>query len=164
MNSVLERWLHLPLRAQIVIITACFAAAALALWLLLLRPQRLAQQALRADLARLEQSYQLQQAQLKTLPDAALLRAQLAEAARQPDPASRAAPLEAVLAARGSQLEAWRPESEPRALTLLLAWEQFQPLFAELARAAAPFPARFLLEARQGKVQAQLWLERDDAR
>ena len=52
----------------------------------------------------------------------------------------------------------------PRALTLLLGWEQFLPLFAELARTTTPSPARFLLEARQGKVQAKLWLESDDAR
>jgi len=164
MNSVLERWLHLPLRRQIAILAACFAAATLALWLLLLRPQQLAQQALRADIARLEQAYQQQLAQLSALPDEALLRAQLADSARQTEAPSRAAPLDAVLAARGSQLQAWQPESEPRALTLLLAWEQFQPLFAELARTTAPFPARFLLEARQGKVQAKLWLESDDAR
>jgi len=49
MNSALERWLHLPLRRQIGILAACFAAATLALWLLFLRPQQLTQQALRAD-------------------------------------------------------------------------------------------------------------------
>jgi len=159
MTSALERWLHLPLRWQIALLTACFAAATLALWLLLLRPQRLAHQAQRAAIVRLEQAYQQQLNQLSALPDEALLRAQLADSARQAE-----APLDAVLTARGSQLEAWLPESEPRALTLLLAWEQFLPLFAELARTTAPFPTRFLLEARQGKVQAKLWLEGDDAR
>lgn len=164
MNSALERWLHLPLRQQIGIVAACFAAATLALWLLLLRPQQLAQQALRADIARLEQKYQQQQAQLNALPDEALLRAQLADSARQSEASFRAVPLDAVLAARGSQLLAWQPETEPRTLTLLLAWEQFLPLFAELARTTASFPTRFLLEARQGKVQVTLWLESDDAR
>jgi len=159
MTSALERWLHLPLRWQIALLTACFAAATLALWLLLLRPQRLAHQAQRAAIVRLEQAYQQQLNQLSALPDEALLRAQLADSARQAE-----APLDAVLTARGSQLEAWLPESEPRALTLLLAWEQFLPLFAELAHTTAPFPTRFLLEARQGKVQAKLWLEGDDAR
>jgi len=159
MTSALERWLHLPLRWQIALLTACFAVATLALWLLLLRPQRLAHQAQRAAIVRLEQAYQQQLNQLSALPDEALLRAQLADSARQAE-----APLDAVLTARGSQLEAWLPESEPRALTLLLAWEQFLPLFAELARTTAPFPTRFLLEARQGKVQAKLWLEGDDAR
>ncbi|MDU6387369.1 MULTISPECIES: hypothetical protein [unclassified Pantoea] len=164
MNSALEWWLHLPLRRQIGIVAACFAAATLALWLLLLRPQQLAQKALRADIARLEQKYQQQMAQLNALPDETLLHAQLADSARQSEASSRAAPLDAVLTARGSQLQAWQPETEPRALTLLLAWEQFLPLFAELARTTAPFPTRFLLEARQGKVQAKLWLESDDAR
>ncbi|CAK6488510.1 hypothetical protein PANNVG_00251 [Pantoea sp. Nvir] len=164
MNSVLERWFHLPLRQQTVTMAACCAVLALAVWLLLLRPQRLAQQALRADIARLEQQYQQRLAQLRTLPDEAQLRAQLAESALPPEASSHAAPLDAVLAARGSQLEAWQPESEPRALTLLLGWEQFLPLFAELARTTTPSPARFLLEARQGKVQAKLWLESDDAR
>ena len=163
MNSVLEPWLRLPLRAQIAIATACFALATLALWLLLVRPQRLAQQQLRVDIARLEQSYQQQLAQLNALPAEALLRAQLADIADH-SAALRAAPLEALLAARGSQLEAWQPESEPRSLTLLLAWEQFQPLFGDLARTTVPFPARFLLEAHQGKVRARLWLESDDAR
>lgn len=162
MNSALERWLHLPLRARLAVATACLAAAMLGIWLLLLRPQQRAQQALRADLAALEQRYQQQQAQLRALPAENLLRSQLDETARQL--ATRAAPLETLLAARGSQLTAWQPESAPRALTLLLAWPQFQPLFAELARTATPFPARFLLEAQQGNVQARLWLESDDAR
>lgn len=162
MNSVLEPWLRLPLRAQIAIATACFALATLALWLLLVRPQRLAQQELRVDIARLEQSYQQQLAQLNALPAEALLRAQLADIADHY--AAHAAPLEALLAARGSQLEAWQPESEPRSLTLLMAWEQFQPLFSDLARTTVPFPTRFLLEAHQGKVRARLWLESDDAR
>lgn len=163
MNSVLERWLRLPLRGQIAMATACFVLATLVLWLLLVRPQRLAQQELRVDIARLKQSYQQQLAQLSALPAEALLRAQLADIAGHSD-APRAAPLEALLAARGSQLEAWQPESEPRSLTLLLAWEQFQPLFADLASTEVPFPVRFLLEARQGKVWARLWLESDDAR
>ncbi|MGE1563289.1 hypothetical protein [Pantoea septica] len=164
MNSALERWLHLPLRRQIGILAACFAAATLTLWLLFLQPQQLAQQALRADIARLEQKYQQQLAQLNALPDEAALRAQLAEGARRFEASSRVAPIDAFLAARGSQLQAWQPETEPRALTLLLPWEQFLPLFAELARTTAPFPTRFLLEARQGKVQAKLWLESGDAR
>jgi len=164
MNSALERWLHLPLGQQIGLLAACFTAATLALWLLLLRPQQLAQRALRADIVRLEQAYQQQLAQLSALPDERLLRAQLAESTRRSEASFRAAPLDAVLAARGSQLQAWQPETEPRALTLLLAWEQFLPLFAELARTTAPFPTRFLLEARQGRVQAKLWLESDDAR
>ncbi|RKJ84739.1 hypothetical protein D7S44_18310 [Pantoea piersonii] len=92
-----------------------------------------------------------------------MLRAQLTDIADHSD-APRAVPLETLLAARGSQLEAWQPESEPRSVTLLLAWEQFQPLFADLASTEVPFPARFLLEARQGKVWARLWLEGDDAR
>jgi len=164
MNSALERGLHLPLRRQIGIVAACFATAALALWLLFLRPQQLAQQALRADIARLEQAYRQQLAQLSALPEERVLHAQLADSARQSEASSRTAPLDAVLTARGSQLQAWQPETEPRALTLLLAWEQFLPLFAELARTTTPFPTRFLLEARQGKVQVKLWLESDDAR
>lgn len=163
MNSVLERWLRLPLRGQIAMATACFVLATLMLWLLLVRPQRLAQQELRVDIARLEQSYQQQLAQLSALPAEALLRAQLTDIADHSD-APRAVPLETLLAARGSQLEAWQPESEPRSVTLLLAWEQFQPLFADLASTEVPFPARFLLEAHQGKVRARLWLESDDAR
>lgn len=164
MSSALERWLHLSLRGQVAIATACLGMASMALWLLLLQPQRLAQQALRSDIARLEQSYQQQQAQLKALPVEGELRSQLADVARQLDELSHSASLEAVLAARGSQLSLWQPESEPRALTLLLAWSQFQPLFAELAQSAAPFPVRFLLESQQEKIEARLWLESNDAR
>lgn len=85
MNSVLERWLRLPLRGQIAMATACFVLATLVLWLLLVRPQRLAQQELRVDIARLEQSYQQQLAQLSALPAEALLRAQLTDIADHSD-------------------------------------------------------------------------------
>jgi len=163
MNSPVEYWLHLSLRRQIVIATAALAAVAVALWLLFIQPQRLAQQTLRAELSVLEHAYQHQLAQLNALPAETLLRSQLADLVHAPDASARSALLEAVLAARGNQLETWQPESEPRTLTLQLAWPQFQPLFAELAKAATPFPARFLLEAQQGRLQASFWLESNDA-
>lgn len=163
MNSALERWLHLSLRSQIAIVTVCLGVVALMLGVLVVRPQRLAQQALRADLVVLEQQYQQRQAQLNALPNEALLRSQLAELTRDSDMSSCRSSLEAVLAAHGSQLEIWQPESDPSILTLQLAWPQFQPLFAELAEAATPFPVRFLLETQQGRLQASLWLENQDA-
>ncbi|RPE01419.1 hypothetical protein BBB56_09010 [Candidatus Pantoea deserta] len=164
MNSLMERWLYLGLRGQLAVATAGLATLALATGMLLVRPQRLAQQALRADLAALEQQYQQRQAQLNLLPAEALLRAQLSDLAREAERVSARASLEAVLAARGEQLDTWQPESDPRRLTLQLAWSQFQPLFAELAQAVSPFPVRFLLEAQQGKLQVSLWLENLDAR
>lgn len=163
MNNLREYWLHLSLRRQIATATVLLTVAALALWLLFIQPQRLAQQALRAELGVLEHAYQQQLAQLRALPAEALLRSQLASLARAPDASTRNLLLEAILAARGNQLETWQPESEPRTLTLLLGWPQFQPLFAELAQAATPFPVRFLLEAQQGWLQASFWLENNDA-
>lgn len=164
MNSALERWLHLPLCARLTVATASLAVITLGVWLLLIRPQQRAQQTLRVDLAALNRTLRQQQAQLDTLPAESVLRSQLDETARQLAAHVHAAPLDAMLAARGGQLATWQPESEPRTLILRMAWPEFQPLFAELANSAAPFPARFLLEARQGNVQATLWLESDDAR
>ncbi|WP_371244547.1 hypothetical protein [Pantoea sp. KPR_PJ] len=144
--------------------TTALAMMALALWLMLIQPRRLAQQRVHAEVSLLEHAYQHQLMQLRALPAETQMHAQLAELARAPSLSTRSARLEALLAARGHQLEKWQPEAEPRMLTLQLAWPQFQPLFAELAQAATPFPSRFLLEAEQGRLRVSVWLEKQDAR
>lgn len=163
MNSALARWLHLPLRGQLASLTACLLLVALALWLLLLRPPRQTQQTLRAELAALAQAQHFRASLLAAEPAEAALQSQLETLAHQRRAVLPAASLEAVLAARGSQLMQWQPEAAPRLLTLQLDWPQFPPLFAELAQTPAPFPTRFLLEAQQDRLQVSLWLENSDA-
>jgi hypothetical protein len=133
-------------------------------WILWLRPQQQALIAEQQTLLQLTRTLQLRQQQWRQNPDNALLQARLQsmQIARSVPGASGRA-VEAILAARRSQLEEWQPDAPSRMLTLHLQWPAFQLLFAELAQASAPFPVHFQLLAQPQYLVAQLWLEPDDA-
>lgn len=163
MNDAITRWLQLPLALRIGSLAASMLLLLLPGWLLLLRPQQLAQQQLQQDLAALRSAARQYQLQLNQLPEPAALleRRQRAEAqlAAQPEGGS----VETLLAERGEQLASWQPDAEPKQLSLHLNWDEFQPLFAHLQRLQpTPLPARFLLQADKDRLSAQLWLEIGD--
>lgn len=163
MNEGIQRWLSLhPLPRY-----AMLLVGALGLWLLcwalLLRPLRLERQDVLAVLEKQQQRLQQRQNQLSQHPLPETLHDQLAQISAQLHTVSSTPALERLLAMRGQQLEQWLPEAQPRTLILHLQWTQFQPLFAELAQAAVPFPQRFQLAMQQAHLVAELWLEHGDA-
>ncbi|MFB6328076.1 hypothetical protein ACE8EZ_18555 [Pantoea deleyi] len=126
-----------------------------------LRPRQQALIAEQQALAQLTRTLQQRQQQWQQHPPGAQLQAQLqALQHARPEP-GRA--IDAILAARHHQLEAWQPDAASRTLTLHLQWPAFQTLFAELADGAAPFAHHFQLRAQPSFLVAQLWLEPDDA-
>lgn len=143
---------------------AAVASALLILcWLMWLRPERQALVTQQQKLQQLTSQLQLRQRQWHQNPPNALLQAQLLTQAASPSAVTSVQGVETVLASRRGQLEQWQPDARPRTLTLHLQWQSFQPLFAELAQAAAPFPARFRVLAQPQHLVVQLWLEPDDA-
>lgn len=143
---------------------AAVASALLILcWLMWLRSERQALVNQQQKLQQLTSQLQLRQRQWHQNPPNALLQAQLLTQAAPPSAVTSVQGVETVLASRRGQLEQWQPDARPRTLTLHLQWQSFQPLFAELAQAAAPFPARFRVLAQPQHLVVQLWLEPDDA-
>lgn len=143
---------------------AAVASALLILcWLMWLRPERQTLVTQQQKLQQLMSQLQLRQRQWHQNPPNALLQAQLLTQAAPPSAVTSVQGVETVLASRRGQLEQWQPDARPRTLTLHLQWQSFQPLFAELAQAAAPFPARFRVLAKPQHLVVQLWLESDDA-
>nr|WP_242549866.1 hypothetical protein [Pantoea agglomerans] len=144
-------------------LTALLSGLLLLSWILWLRPQQQALIAEQQTLLQLTRTLQLRQHQWRQNPDNAQLQAQLQsmQMARSASASGRA--VEEILAARRNQLEEWQPDAPSRLLTLHLQWPAFQSLFAELAQASAPFPVHFQLLAQPQYLEAQLWLEPDDA-
>lgn len=135
-------------------------------WLVWLRPELTALAAEQQRLKPLTKKLQLRQQQWQQNPPNARLQAELIPPAARPASGASATSgqaIEILLTSRRDQLEQWQPDIQPRTLTLHLQWLEFQPLFADLAQAAAPFPLHFLLLAQPQHLEAQLWLEPDDA-
>jgi len=144
-------------------LAAVVSALLILCWLMWLRPERQALVNQQQKLQQLTSQLQLRQRQWHQNPPNALLQAQLLTQAAPPSAVTSVQGVETVLASRRGQLEQWQPDARPRTLTLHLQWQSFQPLFAELAQAAAPFPARFRVLAQPQHLVVQLWLEPDDA-
>nr|WP_220495236.1 hypothetical protein [Pantoea pleuroti] len=144
-------------------LTALLSGLLLLSWILWLRPQQQALIAEQQRLLQLTRTLQLRQHKWRQNPDNAQLQLQLQsmQMARSASASGRA--VEEILAARRNQLEEWQPDAPSRMLTLHLQWPAFQSLFAELAQASAPFPVHFQLLAQPQYLEAQLWLEPDDA-
>ncbi|MFT4270782.1 MAG: hypothetical protein QM578_07220 [Pantoea sp.] len=161
MNEGLQRLMHLALPWRAALLLALPLLVLALGWLVVLLPQ----QQMRAGQERqLVQQAQLEQQRLQRLalhPPVAELLVEISEL-QQPATFSPPQLLETLLAARGTQLEAWQPESQPQHIVLKLNWQQFTPLFAELAHTALPVPERFQLQADQGTLMTQLWLESRD--
>ncbi|KIC87171.1 hypothetical protein RN49_09725 [Pantoea agglomerans] len=145
------------------LLAALLSGLLLLSWILWLRPQQQALIAEQQTLLQLTRTLQLRQNQWRQNPDNVQLQAQLQsiQMARSASASGRA--VEEILAARRNQLEEWQPDAPSRMLTLHLQWPAFQSLFAELAQASAPFPVHFQLLAQPQYLEAQLWLEPDDA-
>lgn len=161
MNELIQRWLQLSLTWRMLsLLLLALVLLALA-WLLLLRPQQQRFSALQQQLSQLAQQHQQRRQQLDARPAIERLQAEIATL--QPLAAAASVSLEQLVAARGSQLEAWHPDSQPQQLALRLSWPQFLPLFSGLAATALAVPQRFQLQAEQGVLRTELWLESDDA-
>lgn len=161
MNEGLQRLMRLALPWRIVLLLALSLMVLALGWLVVLLPQQQTHTGQERQLMQQTQLEQQRQQQLALHPPVADL---LAEISALQQPATSRPPqlLEALLAARGAQLEAWQPESQPQHIVLKLDWQQFTPLFAELAHTALPVPERFQLQADQGTLMTQLWLESSD--
>lgn len=163
MNELLQRWLMLTLPLRMVWLLMLSLLLFALTWIVLLRPQ---QQMHEAQVRQLEQMRQQQQQRLKqlaSLPAIDALQIEISQLQQPTKDAGNQQTLERIVAARGSQLEAWHPDSQPQQLQLRLIWPQFLPLFSELANTRLPVPQRFQLHAEQGVLNTQLWLESDDA-
>ncbi|MGC0949913.1 hypothetical protein [Pantoea agglomerans] len=163
MSEWWDRWWQMAAIARYGSLAALLSGLLLLSWILLLRPQQQALIAEQQTLLQLTRTLQLRQHQWRQNPDNAQLQAQLQsiQIARSASASGRA--VEEILAARRNQLEEWQPDAPSRMLTLHLQWPAFQSLFAELAQASAPFPVHFQLLAQPLYLEAQLWLEPDDA-
>jgi len=158
-----DRWWQMAAIARYGLLAALLSGLLLLSWILWLRPQQQALIAEQQTLLQLTRTLQLRQNQWRQNPDNVQLQAQLQsiQMARSASASGRA--VEEILAARRNQLEEWQPDAPSRMLTLHLQWPAFQSLFAELAQASAPFPVHFQLLAQPQYLEAQLWLEPDDA-
>lgn len=156
-------WWQLKATARYGTLAAAATGLLMLSWLVWLRPELRALAAEQQRLKSLTTTLQLRQQQWRQNPPNALLQAQLISPAARPAAGASGQAIEILLTSRRDQLEQWQPDTQPRTLTLHLQWQEFQPLFAELAQAAAPFPAHFLLLAQSQHLVAQLWLEPDDA-
>ncbi len=162
MNELLQRWLMLTLLWRMAWLCALSLALSMLVWLLLLRPNQQMQAAQYRQLEQMQQQQHQRQQQLAAQPTIASLQSEIA--ALQPPivAADEKQTLEAIVAARGNQLEAWHPDNQPQQLQLKLEWVQFLPLFSELAHTTLAVPQRFQLQAEQGALHTQLWLEDED--
>jgi len=158
-----DRWGQMAAIARYGWLAALLSGLLLLSWILWLRPQQQALIAEEQTLVQLTRTLLLRQNQWRQNPDNVQLQAQLQsiQMARSASASGRA--VEEILAARRNQLEEWQPDAPSRMLTLHLQWPAFQSLFAELAQASAPFPVHFQLLAQPQYLEAQLWLEPDDA-
>lgn len=163
MNELFQRWLMLRLLWRMVWLCALSLTLGMLAFLLLLRPQHQAQVAQMQQLEQLSRQQHLRQQQIAALPAIATLESEIAALQPPQKKAAMKQTLEAIVAARGKQLEAWHPDNQPQQLQLRLDWMQFLPLFNELAHTTLAVPQRFQLQAEQGTLNAQLWLEGDDA-
>lgn len=163
MSEWWDRWWQMAAIARYGLLAALLSGLLLLSWILWLRPQQQALIAEQQTLLQLTRTLQLRQNQWRQNPDNVQLQAQLQsiQIARSASASGRA--VEEILAARRNQLEEWQPDAPSRMLTLHLQWPAFQSLFAELAQASAPFPVHFQLLAQPQYLEAQLWLEPDDA-
>jgi pilus assembly protein HofO len=163
MSDLLQRWLMLtlPLRmAWLMMMSMLLLGLA---WLMLLHPQQQRLDIQQRQLAQMHNQQTQRQQKLDSLPAIDALHSEIA-LLQQPANITEIQPtLEMIVAARGTQLEAWQPDSQPQQLQLRLQWPQFLPLFSELASTTLPVPQRFQLQAEQGVLNTQLWLESDDA-
>lgn len=163
MNEGLPRWMQLALPWRAALLLGLSLLVLTLGWLVMLLPQ---QQANARQERQLMQQAQLETQRLQQLalrPSVAGLMAEISEL-QQPVATTRPLLLlESLLAERGTQLDAWQPESQPQHIVLKLNWQQFTPLFAELARTALPVPERFQLQSELGTLMTQLWLENSDA-
>ncbi|MDF7661476.1 hypothetical protein PUG81_21130 [Erwiniaceae bacterium L1_54_6] len=163
MNEWLQRWRQLTLPWRAAWLLALSLPILAAGWLIMLLPQQQARAERDRQLIQQTQLEQQRQQQLALWPAADELIAEISRL-QQPlvmdDSPQR---LESILAARGTQLDAWQPESQPQQVVLRLSWQQFTPLFAELAHTTMPVPERFQLQSEHGTLMAQLWLEKSDA-
>ena len=164
MNDAITRWLQLPLLAKVGTLAGCTLLLILLIGVLLIRPRQQAQQQLKQRQDALQQQAQLRQHQLAQYPMLSTLQQQLQQLqTRLTTPVSAPLTLETLLAERGQQLASWQPDTAPQQLALQLRWSEFQPLFSQLNRLhPTPQAARFLLQADNGRLLAQLWLEITD--
>jgi len=163
MNELFQRWLMLTLMRRLAWLCLLYLACGVLAWWLLLRPQQLAQAVQLRQLEQLRQQQHQRQQQLAAQPAPAALQSEIAVLQQPEMKAQEPRALESIVAARGNQLEAWHPDNQPQQLQLRLNWTQFLPLFSELANTELAVPQRFQLQAEQGVLNAQLWLEGDDA-
>jgi pilus assembly protein HofO len=161
-NEALQRWMHLALPLRVALLLGLALLVLALAWLVVLLPQQQANARQEHQLRQQAQLEKQRQQQLASRPSIAGLLSEI-NALQQPtaSPQPRLL-LESLLAERGAQLDAWQPESQPQHIVLKLNWQQFTPLFAELAHTALPVPERFQLQAEQGTLMTQLWLENRD--
>lgn len=162
MNELLQRWLMLTLPLRMLWLLMLSLGLLALTWIVLLRPQQQMREAQARQLEQMRQQQQQRLQQLASLPAIDVLQSEISLLQPTKDAGTQQT-LERIVAARGSQLEAWHPDSQPQQLQLRLAWPQFLPLFSELASTRLPVPQRFQLHAEQGVLNTQLWLESDDA-
>jgi pilus assembly protein HofO len=163
MNELLLRWLMLTLPLRMVWLLMLSLLLFALTWIVLLRPQQQMNDTQERQLEQMQQQQQQRLQQLAALPAMRDLQSEISALQQSLLDAGFQQTLERIVAARGSQLEAWQPDIQPQQLQLRLIWSQFLPLFSELATTSLPVPQRFQLQAEQGVLQTQLWLESEDA-
>ncbi|MFV9688903.1 hypothetical protein ACNY67_18750 [Pantoea sp. KXB45] len=161
MSEWWDRWWQMTALPRYGLLAIVSAGLLLLFGVALLRPRQQALIVEQQMLSQLTHTLQQRQQQWQQHPASAQLKAQL-QALQRARPDSDGA-MDAILAARHHQLEAWQPDTASRTLTLHLQWPAFLSLFAELAEGDAPFPHHFQLRSQPPFLVAQLWLEPDDA-
>lgn len=163
MNEWLQRWRQLAFTWRAAWLLVLSLPILVAGWLVMLLPQQQARAERERQLIQQTQLEQQRQQQLALWPTADALIAEISRLQQPLVMGDSPKLLESILAARGAQLDTWQPESQPQQVVLRLNWQQFTPLFAELAHTTLPVPERFQLQSEQGGLMAEFWLEKSDA-
>ncbi len=163
MNDALQRWLALALMWRIVCLLGMSLMLLMLAWWVLLRPQQQVRASQLRQQAALTQQVMQRQQQLAARPAINALEQEITRLQLPASAVTEHVTLEALITARGDQLESWLPDNQPQQLQLHLSWTQFVPLFSELSLTHLPVPQRFELKAEQGALNTQLWLEDGDA-
>lgn len=163
MNDALQRWIALAPMWRMACLLGMSLLLLILAWWVLLRPQQQVRASQLHQQAAMSQQVMQRQQLLAARPAINVLELEIARLQQPVVEVAEQATLEALITARGDQLESWLPDNQPQQLQLRLGWMQFVPLFSELALTRLPVPQRFELKEEQGALHTQLWLEGDDA-
>nr|WP_244563466.1 hypothetical protein [Pantoea rodasii] len=125
MSDALQRWLTLSLRWRLATLLAVALLLMMLAWMMLMRPQQRALDLLLRQQEERAQQVRQRQQQLAARPTISVLEQEIAHLQQPAAEIIGQSTLEALITARGNQLESWLPDTQPQQLQLRLGWGNF---------------------------------------